>query len=224
MDCNTCKAQLVPMMGTIPEAWREKISEALCNATPRTASRPETITSLSDWTIEDKQVCITYKDELLKEWKRCFDVSEFFDTYWDGIAPKLVATQAVWDSLNHLGRFNAIISRVCNTCAPVPFDFYYGFADDVDISEAEILAGIKASAMEEDDLTADFTSNTEPKYLWMAEPDTEPVKTGWFATELNKGGIGDTNLFASPRIVGQFRLYITQYKTQNTENTIKFLW
>lgn len=70
---------------------------------------------------------------------------------------------------------------------------------------------------------ADYTDNPNPKFLWMAEHSTEPIKTKWYGSAGNNGNIGNpTDLFGAPVIVGAYRFYITQYLTQNTDTNIEF--
>lgn len=73
-------------------------------------------------------------------------------------------------------------------------------------------------------LTADFRANSTPLYLIMAEPSTEPAKTKWFGDATNYGDIGNinTDLFGPPTIIGSYRVYISVYKTYNTQSTIQF--
>lgn len=73
-------------------------------------------------------------------------------------------------------------------------------------------------------IIADFRANNVPKYLVMAEPSTEPAKTKWWADATNYGNIGDADLdlFDDPVIIGSWRVYVTVYKTYNTQSPFEF--
>lgn len=73
-------------------------------------------------------------------------------------------------------------------------------------------------------ITADYRTNLLPKFLIMYEPSTEPVKVTWFGDVNNNGHIGDPNndLFGVPLIIGQYRAYVTIFKTLQTGTPIEF--
>lgn len=73
-------------------------------------------------------------------------------------------------------------------------------------------------------ITADYTDNNAPKFLSMAEPSTEPLKTKWFGAVDNQGNIGDpdNDLFIVVGIIGPWRVYTTVFPTQQTLTTIQF--
>ncbi|GAB2553396.1 SprB repeat-containing protein [Rufibacter soli] len=108
---------------------------------------------------------------------------------------------------------------------PTPtLNAYYGWkATKTTLTAAEIQAGTGVAHATGADITADYKANTQPQFLWFAEKASEPVKTKWYGSDDNNGNIGtDQDLFGAPIIVGEWRFYITEYQTQNTETTIQF--
>jgi hypothetical protein len=71
---------------------------------------------------------------------------------------------------------------------------------------------------------ADFTTYIgTPSYLYMAEPKTENPKSGyWFSADDN-GGIGTTSTWAEGVIVGRYRVYISNYKTETANLPVQFI-
>lgn len=82
------------------------------------------------------------------------------------------------------------------------------------LTQAEIeTAPLNASFTSGANVVADFTSNPDFRYLWMAEPVGQPAKTK-SSTALGDEAIGGTGTFATPTVVsGVWRFYITQAQT-----------
>jgi hypothetical protein len=103
---------------------------------------------------------------------------------------------------------------------------FWGWMSTIPETEGEVttLQGSADILSGSDPIIADFRANNEPQFLIMAEPSTEPLKTKWFANINNNGNIGNPNadLFGTPLIIGAFRVYVTTYLTQNTEDVIEF--
>lgn len=70
---------------------------------------------------------------------------------------------------------------------------------------------------------ADFTVNTQPKYLVMFIPVSEGIKTHWYGSSLNNGAMGEFEAWATGVQVGSYYGYITNYQTQQNQTTIQFL-
>lgn len=96
-------------------------------------------------------------------------------------------------------------------------DIYYGFLDTKTILSPEnIILGTGAQIVSQLDYIVNLNDSQDYKYVWVAEPVTEPSKGQWEDTvnNLNKGNIGtDQDLFGIPQTSGNFRVYITEYKT-----------
>jgi len=94
---------------------------------------------------------------------------------------------------------------------------YYGFLDTKTIlSPSNIILGTGVQIESQLEYTLNLNDSLDYKYVWIAEPLTEPLKGQWKDTvnNLNKGYIGtDQDLFNTPTTSGSFRVYITEYKT-----------
>lgn len=102
---------------------------------------------------------------------------------------------------------------------------YWGWKDAPITTTAEILdlQGSGQVATGANTIIANYTQNSAPKYLIMAEPADQPLKRKWFGTDLNKGDIGtDQDLFGAPVIIGGYRVYTTAYKTSQTDTVLQF--
>lgn len=101
---------------------------------------------------------------------------------------------------------------------------FYGWkADKTTLTTTQIQAGTAVDHAAGADITADYRANAQPQFLWFAEKATEPVKTKWYGSADNNGSIGtDQDLFGPYIMVGEWRFYITEYQTQNTQTTIQF--
>ncbi|SDE20342.1 hypothetical protein SAMN04487996_10429 [Dyadobacter soli] len=77
---------------------------------------------------------------------------------------------------------------------------------------AEFAAGAK--------VVADFRSgNSQPMFLYMAERDTEPLKTVWYATSDDNGQIGPDQVFSVIGVVNGWRVYRSKSKTYFSTTT-----
>lgn len=107
-----------------------------------------------------------------------------------------------------------------NQAVAVTYIGYSGFSDsDTIVSEAQILAfPVQLEFAHNANATADFRSNSVPKYLHYAELATEPVKTYFFFVAGNEGAVPGTLL--RTYLVGSYRVYSTNYQTYNNSNVM----
>ena len=69
-------------------------------------------------------------------------------------------------------------------------------------------------------ITADFRGgNLTPMYLYMAERETEPAKTKWYANDFDQGAIGPGSAFTILGIVNGWRVYRSANATQFSSTT-----
>jgi len=66
-------------------------------------------------------------------------------------------------------------------------------------------------------ISVDYSANVSPNYLYFCEPVTEPVKSLWYVTDLNKGSIAPVQFFNILGIYSGFRVYITSYRSQQPD-------
>jgi hypothetical protein len=119
-----------------------------------------------------------------------------------------------------------LLFRFTDTTTPPPSTFaaFWGVKDTAGaLSEATIEAGSSGTFTNNAQVDANFTSNILPKYLWVAIPVAQPLKTKWYVSVLNNGNIGTPDdLFDAPVTVGAYRFYITNYPTAITEAVTQF--
>lgn len=101
---------------------------------------------------------------------------------------------------------------------PSTIRFYYGTKDtDTLLTNSEILASSYIETSSGSNPVIPYASVNTPKYYWMAELLTEPVKTKWQDTvvSFNNGNIGTSvDTFGPTVTVNSFRFYDTEFATQ----------
>ena len=106
----------------------------------------------------------------------------------------------------------------------------WGWADDNNVSTALITnAQGTGSFTDQGPITADYRSNLTPKWLYMLEPNTQPLKTVWFGSTINQGPISvvnDSGVFRYRGTVAQggitYNVYMTTALRQESTTTIQF--
>lgn len=109
----------------IPYQWRTQIAKVICLSIADQQSLDcqmvkdcETVTTLSTFSVNGTEICITYRDENGVSFERCFDIETIINNSLDGIDPKCITTQEIWDSLSYEERIQAIIDYAC-TCEEI---------------------------------------------------------------------------------------------------------
>jgi hypothetical protein len=150
----------------------------------------------------------------------------------------------VWNlsSLLPNTRYHVGVQTVCgaNTTSPIfdggdfvtgspggAFTAYWGWRDvNTAMDESEILASSTFGSFADGaTVIGDFRANAVPKYLWVAIPFAQPTKTKWFGSVVNNGNIGAfPETFGGPvnSIGGVYKVYMTNYLTQQNDTTIEF--
>lgn len=101
---------------------------------------------------------------------------------------------------------------------------HWGWKDNNTLpSEADILAFQGSGPfVSGGTITANFAQTAgTPRYLFMAEPATQPVKVRWFENSLNTEPINSTGTWRVVGTVGQFRVYATVFQT-TYDSTLEF--
>jgi hypothetical protein len=113
----------------------------------------------------------------------------------------------------------------------VPFNAFWGWKDDnnpLTVAQIETIGANSrtASFANGAHVLADFTANGSPKFLWVAIPVSQSVKTKWYGSPSNYGNIGAyPNLFGGPVLVAgvtNYNFYITNYETQQQDTPLEF--
>lgn len=256
MSCKDCLIRMEAILKGIPEEWRKQIAMALCEAQgdpgavdESTVKANETHTYFSQFTLTGNNLCISYTNEAGVTVNRCVDITSVFNTVLNQVDPLCVIPQGDWTASDLQNKVQALVDKQCDCCNPVTtttttaapttttttttefVTVYWGWTPTYGVlSPSDIVTTAQGSdtIIPGSNITADYTANTQPMYLWMAEPLTEPLKTKWDGDaggNLNQGNIGGSmggNLFESPASSGSFRFYITGWLTQNTDYPIEF--
>jgi len=128
----------------------------------------------------------------------------------------------------YVGRlYNSCVAPVTNNLPPVQqYTAYWGWLDSNTITTLSGIQALQGSGLfvDQQDILADYTTNTEPKLLVFAEPINQPVKTKWYVSANNQGTIGRNtdDLFKAPVTISNYRYYITNWKTQQDDSLIIF--
>lgn len=168
-------------------------------------------------------------EDLRYTYRRADQIQALFDTnivkieYDEDMMHDCVATLhhllGRWLPKGELGIVDSINVPVGTLTAPpaVAHEVYYGWADTgAELTVEQIEGSSFLLSFPGTNYSLPFQEETEYKYLWFAEPKTEPIKTDWEdpTNPLNKGQIGGGgNLFKSPVEIGDYRFYISNYAT-----------
>lgn len=119
----TTEQQICEYLKDLPSEWRDKLTGILVQIKNDRESIDcqqvkdcETLTSLSDFTLNGTEVSIKYKDENEVTVTRTFDTSELMNNILDDIDPACLAEQTEWDNLSFVGRFQLLIDAQCGCC------------------------------------------------------------------------------------------------------------
>lgn len=125
ITCQNCEQVISEYLCDVPSQWRTQIAKAICANLNEQQSLDceavrncETVTTLSAFSIEGTQVCITYMDEDRESFTRCFDWQDIQNTILDDVDPKCITSQEIWDEMTFTERIQAIIDYAC-TCEEI---------------------------------------------------------------------------------------------------------
>lgn len=103
---------------------------------------------------------------------------------------------------------------------------YYGVADtDEDVlalTDEDVEAGTAVTYPSGGTITADYTDNEDPKFLWMAERITEPVKTKWFTDDVADIGPAETFDYQTGGATTDYRIIKTQAAEVLADDPVEF--
>lgn len=120
------KCNLEEILAVLPSKMREALIEVLLEIQDgctesldcEQVRECETLTSLSEFTQDGTEICITYTDEDEVSVERCFDVAEIINNFFDttNIAPGCVTSESIWNTLTITEKFQALVDTICNCC------------------------------------------------------------------------------------------------------------
>lgn len=119
-ECSNCVKDFASYMLFLPKAWAKALATLLCKikgdlAKPQCPDikNCETLTILSPFTVDDTQVCITYKDEKSVSVTRCFDILPSVNGLLDTVDPKCIADAGDWLNMTFSQRIQALVNAFC---------------------------------------------------------------------------------------------------------------
>ena len=123
ITCNNCEQVVSEYLCDLPSEWRKQITKVICQTlTSQTTidcediKNCETVTSLSGFSVQGTEVCITYKDEKGISFVRCFNWNDVQNSTLDDVDPRCITSQEIWDDMSYAERIQAIIDFACD-CA-----------------------------------------------------------------------------------------------------------
>lgn len=123
MNKNDCIKLYKEKLSALPPKWGEKLACVLCdNQQEVDCTDCEVLTELSVFSINEGNVCITYKDENGVSVKRCFDFLQQANQALDETDGTCL--NIGWSSLPPKEKWQEIISSVCDCCEAPEFLYY----------------------------------------------------------------------------------------------------
>lgn len=117
ITCNNCEELIGKYLCDLPSEWRTQIAKVICKFINPTVplncddvKKCETLTTLSAFTVDGSEVCITYTDENGQSHERCFSISDIKPQ----LDPKCIMSQEDWDLLTWEEQIQAIIDYACD--------------------------------------------------------------------------------------------------------------
>lgn len=119
----TFKEQIEKYLDGLPSKWKEQLTELLClikedkqEPDCQQVKSCETVTSLSDFTVDGTVISIQYKDEKGITVTRSFDTETILNNTLDSIQPNCLTTVQNWATLTFTQRIQLLIDSHCNCC------------------------------------------------------------------------------------------------------------
>lgn len=119
ITCQNCEQLVREYLCNIPYQWRNQIAKAICvmlneqqTLDCKQVKECETLTTLSSFSVEDTEICITYTGENGIAVTRCFDWTQIACPL-DDVDPKCIMSQEDWDLLTCQEKMQAIVDYAC---------------------------------------------------------------------------------------------------------------
>lgn len=119
----TTEQQICEYLKDLPSEWRDKLSDLLIEIKDNKAQiecadvkECETLTSLSEFSVDGTEVSIQYKDENEVTVTRSFDVEDLLNNTLEDIDPNCLTSQSTWDTLSYTERIQLLIDSHCDCC------------------------------------------------------------------------------------------------------------
>lgn len=119
----TFKEQIETYLSSLPEKWKNDLVQILCLIKEQkqepdcaTVKNCETVTTLSDFTVDGTVVSIQYKNENGVTVTRSFDAENIINEALNDIDPGCIATPSEWESLTFVQRMQLLVDKQCECC------------------------------------------------------------------------------------------------------------
>lgn len=119
----TFKEQIEKYLSSLPTKWKDELVQILClikeekqEPDCNTVKECETVTTLSNFTINGTVVSIQYKNEAGVTVTRSFDAAQIVNETLDDIVPNCLTSEETWESLTLAERLQLLIDSHCNCC------------------------------------------------------------------------------------------------------------
>lgn len=123
MNCKECKDQLTEYLSAVPSKWREQFITVLCqikedkqNPECDVVKDCETVTTLTDFTVEQTTAVTTYTDENGVSYIRRFNVALILDNLMNQLDPGCLMSEEDWLNASYLTKFQTLIDSHCDCC------------------------------------------------------------------------------------------------------------
>ena len=124
INCKNCNNDVETYLSLLPSKWRKKIAEIVCKyiiCTKQSINCEdfkgcETITSISEFSQNGTELCISYTDEQGVTVERCYDFSSIINYTIDDIDQGCLATDEEWANMSYVERMQLIVDRACQEC------------------------------------------------------------------------------------------------------------
>jgi hypothetical protein len=119
----TFKEQIEKYLSVLPSEWKDKLTSILCEIQEGSAvdcdkvKECETLTSLSQFSVQGSTVSITYKDENSTSYSRSFDVAQILNSELDELDAACLTDATTWSNLSYAERIQLLINKHCDCCS-----------------------------------------------------------------------------------------------------------
>lgn len=120
----TFKEQIELYLDKLPSKWKEDLTAILCEINNNRQvpdctdfKNCETLTSLSDFSVQGNTVSIRYKDEAGVTYTRSFNVETILNNQLNDIDPECLTDATTWSNLTFSQRLQLLINSHCDCCS-----------------------------------------------------------------------------------------------------------
>lgn len=122
---NKCINKIEGLLGNLPSVWRTQVATAICASSIgglfdcTDVKANETLTTLSDFTITDTTISISFTDEHGVTVTRTFNFADILNNSIKDLNPLCLATPQNWAAMTYKQKFQLMIDRVCSDCGVI---------------------------------------------------------------------------------------------------------